>query len=183
MSEAIGIAESLCGIAKDRAREVCKDEYGKFDLGCWVNFEIIRGSAGNDSMKDKYDRPYRVIASPGKAESVKYAQFNDLHSVLGNMRRDTANEDENTRPARNALKALRNAALLGDFAAVESQMHSRGQYVHAWLPDDTMETLGSEDGKGDKKYRILHEALDLMDVECGFLTTRPDTLECEEVQA
>lgn len=170
------IAEHRCKLAKDEARKV----YGSHDsndIGCWVDFEIVRGSANTSLMEDKYLRPYCIIPPNGKKLCIK----NDIGVLFALLKEINKETQDDEIPARNKLKKLRNSFLMGDSKeAVLLNMKSRakslaGEYElgegktgtnHSFKLTHEGKLTDSKDKPiANKDVYPLFDVLDLMDLE------------------
>ena len=129
------IAEDCCKAAKNKARI----EYSQrldFDVGSWVNFEIIRGSDNKGMLGDSYMRPYCIVSPDTRSD--KDCHIDKLIACLDIVKSG----------ARSKWKTLRNSYLLGGTESV-------------WL---LMKSCNIERPSTVIEEKVVFDALDLMDV-------------------
>jgi len=114
---AYGIAEARCHTAKQKAlEENTRDE----NVGCWVDFEVVRGSENTGMIDSAHVRPYIISAS----------EFTDAKDRFDLLKAELKRLREKEIP-RSSWKDLRNAHLLGNLDRVALIMNSKGIDIKA----------------------------------------------------
>jgi len=116
---AFEIAKARCRSAKQLAHERLQEQFvDDEDIGCWVDFEVVRGSGGSEISREMFKRPYRI----GSHEKDDKYSITKLCNELGDIREWP----------RSSSKGLRNAYLTGDddsLHAIAGRMKSKGRDV------------------------------------------------------
>ena len=162
ISKAYNIAESRC----KNAKKIAKNRSNSHDIGCWLDFEVIRGSDSTNDLEAYELRPYYVtgLAEDISLGDIKYAHFGVLMSILKSL---------DDKKARSKIKALRNAFVFSDINYVAAKMSSLEQSFLGEYDLYTGKAKGeswdfSLDMKGslqnDNDITPVYDALDIMDI-------------------
>lgn len=173
-SKAYAVAHQRCEMAKKKARQKAKIVKDKFDIGFWLDYEIIWGSDQSKTMGQHEARPYYVCGLPETRIDPMEANIGMLAALLKTFNKDINFEKSSKDISRSKLKALRNTFLFNDTDYVSALMAStdqsiKGEYMlysgkaeEGTIGDFQVDEIGYL--KGSNRINVIYDALEIMDI-------------------